>query len=193
MKVLELFPTVIAKEINPKHTLIKKDIIKECLFLKDSNIKGGSNWIADTYNTCGTHDINDNKKFKILNDWVLDQIRKYMLTIGLANKKINSFQGWVNIYKKNNYQETHDHNGNDISVIYYLQTPKNSGNVRFYSPEPNGVKNCFDSTNPYTFKNYFIEPKEGQLLIFKSNLKHSVDQNKSNKTRISLAYNVRLK
>ncbi|MHA1988947.1 MAG: putative 2OG-Fe(II) oxygenase, partial [Promethearchaeota archaeon] len=62
----------------------------------------------------------------------------------------------------------------------------------FYTHEAKGVKNYFDSENNYTWKTFYVEPEDGMLVIFKANLMHGVTQNKTNKTRVSFAYNYKI-
>ena len=50
-------------------------------------------------------------------------------------------------------------------------------------------KSGFDNNNPYTYSHYYMNPEAGTLIMFKSNVKHGVQQNKTNKQKISLAYN----
>jgi uncharacterized protein (TIGR02466 family) len=189
MKITKLFPTAIGEEFNINHNLIKNDITEHCTYLKNNTEKGGNNWDVDTFNSIGTYDILQDNKFKPLNDWICKQVLHYSYALGLRNEKINNAYGWFNFYEQHDYQEIHTHDLYDISAVYYVKTPKNSGNIKFYSPEPGGVKNVFDKDNLFTYKDFFYEPKEGQLLMFKSNLKHGVSQNKSNESKISLAYN----
>jgi|TARA_R100000455_G_C6247724_1_gene105071 uncharacterized protein (TIGR02466 family) len=191
MKTLTLFPTVISTSINPNHNQIEKQLKDECIRLRDITTKGGDNWHCDVYNTCNTYNLMENEKFKPLNDWVMSEVQQYAGMLGYQNKPFKSnVNGWFNIYEQYTYQETHDHiGGADISVIYYLTAPEGTGNTIFYSPEPGGVKSVFDNNNPYTYSHYYMKPEAGTLIMFKSNVKHGVQQNKTNKQKISLAYN----
>jgi hypothetical protein len=49
------------------------------------------------------------------------------------------------------------------------------------------------SKNFYNDRSYRITPQEGMILLFPSYLKHQVDYNKSNDTRLSLAFNYFIK
>ena len=192
MKICQLFPVTIAMVDNPNHNLIKKNIVKECSLLKKTVKKGGEFWGSDVYNTLDTYNIVDNNKFKLLHEWLFEKIKDYAITIGYKNKQINCKDGWFNFYKKYDYQDVHDHEGNDISAVYYLSVPKNSGNIMFYTHEAKGTYICHDPNNIFTWKTYTIEPKEGMLLMFKSNLQHRVDPNKTNQSKITLAYNFKV-
>lgn len=193
MKKFIIFPTLIHECENKHHDIIKDELINECKNLYREVKKGGNNWQSETFNTNGTYNLFNNKKFNKLNDWVKKQIIEYGNSCGFKNKSIDTSESWFNIYKKHDYQETHFHGFNDISAVYYLSVPKNSGDIVFYSFENNEVKDSFEENNPFTWKTFNIKPKAGKLLIFKSNLKHGVKQSKSNQPKISLAYNFTLK
>jgi ectoine hydroxylase-related dioxygenase (phytanoyl-CoA dioxygenase family) len=50
----------------------------------------------------------------------------------------------------------------------------------------------YDKNNPYTWQNFDFTPEPGKLIMFKSDVRHSVGKNKSDETRISLAYNFKV-
>tara|TARA_R100000988_G_C3944768_1_gene138046 strand:+ start:94 stop:675 length:582 start_codon:yes stop_codon:yes gene_type:complete len=192
MKKFILFPILIHECENKNHNLIKDTLVEECKSIFGKIKKGGNNWQANTFNTNGTYNLFNNKKFDSLNNWIKEQIIKYGNSCGFKDKSINSSEAWFNIYKKHDYQETHIHNFHDISAVYYLSVPKNSGDIVFYSFENNEVRDYFEEKNPFTWKTFNVKPAAGKLLVFKSNLKHGVKQSKSNQPKISLAYNFNL-
>jgi len=162
-----IFPVVIGLNKNKDHKLFENKLIKECKTIKNSFKKGGNNWNVSTFNTCGTYDLTKNNKTECV-------------------------ASWFNIYKKHDYQERHGHYPNDISAVYYLKTPKDSGNITFYSHEPHGITKPGEVNNPLTWRSYWINPQPGLLLIFKSTLQHEVGQNKSNEEKISMALNFKI-
>jgi len=192
MHLQNLFPVAIGMSKNSNHSKIENSLIKECLKIKNKIKKGGNNWDADLYNTFGTFDLKESEKFKILNKWVFEKVNQYANAIGYVNKNLEYYESWFNYSIKNDYQEKHEHYPCDISAVYYLSVPENSGNIKFYTHEPKGVKETFIKENFYTWKNYFVKPESGLLLMFKSNLTHGVSKNKSNEPRISLAYNYKI-
>ena len=95
---------------------------------------------------------------------------------------------FLNIYKKHDYQETHDHAGSMISCIYFLKSNKKSSRVFFKSRMYDNIEH--DSSNPPT-GNVWFESQPGKLLIFRSYVQHFVEQHLDEEERISLAYNFR--
>lgn len=192
MKIINLFPVPIALVELTEHPHIEKELTKNCLEIKKNKEKGGHNWGSEVFNTCGTYNVFNDKNFNKVNTFLLEKVKEFSKTIGYKNK-IKDITGWINIYSKHDYQEIHSHQGSDISAIYYIKTPLKSGRVYFLTHEiTDEGKQEFDKDNFYTWKRFYMDPKPGQLLIFKSNLFHAVTQNKANDSKISLAYNIDL-
>jgi hypothetical protein len=82
---------------------------------------------------------------------------------------------WFNINGPGHYNALHDHGyfGDNLCGCLYLQTPKDSGQIKFVTKTTQVV----------------IEPKVGKLILFPDNLKHEVLANLSNDDRISIAFN----
>ncbi len=101
--------------------------------------------------------------------------------------------------KSNPGQKTidHSHANSLISGVLYFKTPKNSGNIIFISDMPQVLSNIIvpdvKNKNFYNDRSYGITPQENMLILFPSYLKHQVDYNKSNETRLSLAFNYFIK
>lgn len=100
---------------------------------------------------------------------------------------------WININRKGNRNTRHNHFGRGIflSGIYYVKTPKNSGNVRFYDPRGSMHMALEDYDYYYGVANYqYLVPEPGLCLFFPNWLDHDVEENESDEDRISIAFNV---
>jgi|8_EtaG_2_1085327.scaffolds.fasta_scaffold18321_2 uncharacterized protein (TIGR02466 family) len=192
MIIEKLFPTPVGFSKNEKHNKIKKSLIKYCTEIKDTTKSGGKNWAAKVYNTFQTHDLHTNVKFKKINEFVFSEVNKFAHALNYTGKEITCTNSWFNFYNKYDYQEYHDHDGADISTVYFLTGSETTGDLIFRSPEPLGTFSIYDSKNELTFKTSRVKPKPGLLVLFKSHLLHAVDQNKTNETRVSLSYNFKV-
>lgn len=102
---------------------------------------------------------------------------------------------WININKKESFNALHTHGGSDFSLVYYIQVPKNSGRIIFETP----ILHLRTSQLKYNNQPFFnssevsYAPKKYDLMIFPSWLAHSVEPNKSDEDRISLAWNTEIK
>ena len=86
---------------------------------------------------------------------------------------------WFNISNLGDNTGWHDHKENaKISGVYYINIPRKSGNI------------IFRKKNGKNFKEWYIKPKDGMMILFSSKLEHCVEINKSSEPRISLAFNL---
>jgi len=187
--VINLFPTPI--KIVENKSFDGTDLIKHCKKLSKKVEGGGKNWLTkNVFNTSYTYNICNDKKFLNLNNWINNEVNSFAKEIGFEGIDTSQNVGWLNIYKKNDYQEWHNHNFNLFSAIYYLKINTGSAKTYFKNPLPENPNIPeFNPNNPYTWKTYFVEPKDNTLIIFKSDLEHCVESHKDNSTRITLAYN----
>ena len=109
-----------------------------------------------------------------------------------------NIEGWKNINKPGNFNIPHSHPRSHLSGVLWIKTPKNCGNIVFESPE---IFNRYQELDSYSdesrfnsnnYMTYYFTPKEGNVLIFSSNLQHEVKENKSDEDRISYSFNITL-
>lgn len=79
---------------------------------------------------------------------------------------------WVNYSPPGCINGKHKHDGADIGGCFYLVVPENSGSIQFETGEE-----------------FF--PTTGDLYWWDANTVHWVNENKSNKDRISIAFNIK--
>ena len=190
--MLNLFPTPI--KIVENNSFDSLNLVNYCKQLSKNVERGGKDWITkNVFNTSYTYNICNDDKFTILNNWINKEVDIFVKEIGFSGVDGSKTEGWFNLYNKNDYQEWHNHNFYLVSAIYYLKAGKDSARTYFKNPLPeNPNKPAFDSSNPYTWQSYFIEPKDNKLVLFKSDLNHCVESHENDSTRITLAYNFSL-
>ena len=139
-------------------------------------------------------DINDSDD--ILHNLLINCIKKFPR---FKNNVYAFMDAWVNINKTGDYNLTHDHPDCDLSGVLWVKAPKDCGNIVFDSPfafqthnEVESYTDEFRNSNNYNHCHYF-NPIEGRILVFPSHLQHHVLHNKSEKDRISVSYNIKLK
>uniref|UniRef100_A0AAU7N486 2OG-Fe(II) oxygenase n=1 Tax=Nitrosopumivirus cobalaminus TaxID=3158414 RepID=A0AAU7N486_9VIRU len=103
---------------------------------------------------------------------------------------------WVNITKAEEFHKLHVHPNADYSGCVYIKTPENCGNIFF--EDPNFIAKM-DMMNLNNMQRTVVNiptveytPTVGKLLFFPNWLRHSVLQNHSGETRISIAFNLAL-
>ena len=190
MIIENFFPINIGYVFNPNHSKIEDRLVKHCYGLKKKIPPGGDNWIARTYNTSrGKYDIYKDSKFKDLNAWIDEQVDKYISQLSLRCTRQGA-HGWLNVYKKHDFQEYHNHVGYIISCVYFLKSDSKASSLFFKSP----VQETSDIGSDLLVKHQpngvvVYQPDAGKLIIFRSYLEHCVGQHLGTKDRITLAYN----
>ena len=165
------------------------------IYEENKNIK--SDWYCDTWNSLLNHNLIEDKHFNNLLYEISNNVKIFSKEYQLEeNKKLACSAAWVNISKQNNFQEFHNHANSHFSVVFYIKTKTNCGNIIFKNTE--AFFDMFtlpvkkDSYNILNCKTYSVEPKDNMLLIFRSNLQHMVEKNISNSDRISLSANFKI-
>lgn len=134
-----------------------------------------------------------NESFFEFSDYILQNALKG-LTHYNVDFKINNM--WININKKGNYNDMHNHPLCNLSGVFWVKTPENCGTLFFQSPNTFAQCLLLKHVNPEVAEtqNYYnifkITPKEGTMILFPPDLYHGVDQNESDEDRISIAFNL---
>tara|TARA_R110000824_G_scaffold33593_2_gene107623 strand:+ start:1308 stop:1883 length:576 start_codon:yes stop_codon:yes gene_type:complete len=189
MTEIVLFPKIL-KFFQYKKPLT--NLIKESYLIEKKYNLGGNNWYDSNkiYNTCGTYNLYNNKKFKNILLWIETCVKEYCDRLQIYSN-IYEKNAWLNIYKKHQGQEYHDHHVYDISAIFFLKGSINSAKVLFTDFNEKSklpVKNFID-VNSTVWKVSFTE---GTLIVFRSDLIHSVEQHMVDEDRISIALNFKI-
>ena len=103
---------------------------------------------------------------------------------------------WININKKGDFNEKHNHPNCHLAGVLWIKCPENCGDISFDSPviyethqEVESYMQEFKEYNNF-FHNYYFTQTEGRILVFPSHLNHQVLENKSNEDRISVSFNI---
>lgn len=99
---------------------------------------------------------------------------------------------WANISPPGDGHRPHTHPNNYLSGVYYIQTPEGANTISFDDPRPQ-TNIISPATSEITDENagqIHVTTREGLLVMFPSWLQHQVPRNKSQKARISIAFNI---
>jgi len=95
---------------------------------------------------------------------------------------------WVNIAKKGDYQEEHNHSNNMLSGVIYIEVNNKSGGFQFINPL---TSESILLGNPNNFGYlYNITPQPGMILLFPGWMNHRALPNESDIDRISISFNI---
>ena len=112
-------------------------------------------------------------------------------------------QGWVNINRRGDYHNLHNHPHSWLSATYYVsvadqknavgqRSDLNPSAISFFDPRPQANMNAIkdDGQVDPEFRKL---PEDGELLLWPSFLHHLVHPNASNLERISISFNIVLR
>ena len=190
-----LFPSIIHQFDVNGFSEIKDKLIDYVYDCKKNDSEGRGEWQSITFS------FNDKDKKDILQSFLTNCLSEFPP----IKKSVNlSMRAWVNISKPGGYLAKHHHPDCNLAGVLWIKALQNSGDIVFDNPRTfdpflqSAKKREIDS---YTddFKNKFniysdydFPPTEGRILIFPSYLEHQVRENKSNKDRISVSFNIKL-
>ena len=147
-----------------------------------------------------SEDIFNENENKWIFDYITENVKPSFSTQFKFKDNTNFYINnlWINISQKYSSNDYHIHNGSDYSGCLYVQCDSNSGPIKFNPNITNNTDwmNFLHDDNKKTYHIYpslEINPQEGMLLLFPSYLMHKVNNNISNKERISISFNINFK
>jgi uncharacterized protein (TIGR02466 family) len=144
-------------------------------------------------NTGGWQSVPFNKSISIetekLINQISDKLEKIYKDYGI-NRTPKLLNYWININSPGNYNISHNHTLSFFSCVYYVKVPPNSGDLIIERSDDSAYFiQYFEEMNQYGAQAIIFDSGNNKLLCFPSWVKHSVGQNLSNDTRISIAFN----
>ena len=180
------FPTIVyAKDVNLDNKLFENAVIEwsqKDKGMKRTNMKG---WHSQT-------DMHKIPVFKPLVDELFKMQNEIFKEEFLESEPILGNM-WANINPPGGYNRPHLHPNCHYSGVYYIKTPKNSGQIIFNDPRttshmvmPNRIK---ATPPPDLWREVRVDPLVGRIIMFPAWLWHCVEPNESNDIRISVSFN----
>jgi uncharacterized protein (TIGR02466 family) len=136
--------------------------------------------------------ILENPKLSNLRDRIIKEIREFVVDrLGYTSDlEYDLTTSWVVKHSPKDWAQKHYHCNSMFSGVYYFDVPENSGDIIFWRDIKPMIKIPHIDGNEYTTNNTHLTPRDGVLIIFPSDLYHSIDTNDSNSERYCLAFNV---
>ena len=183
--IITIFPTSILESD------ILRDITKEELdFINSLELKKNT---LGNKNTLNSYVLNSKELLEI-KKWFESKLNFFTKNILSYPDNLNLYitQSWVNYTKTGEYHNLHIHSNSLYSGVFYFQTEETDV-IKFETSESRVGGPLFNiqrkEYNLYNANGWILPVKTGKLLIFPSNLEHSVPITKSKNTRISLSFN----
>ena len=154
---------------------------------KDRQYSSFNGWHSEVY-------LSRIKEFNEVIDTVYNIVQTIKTELGFKKDlNLNILQYWININGNKSYHAPHIHRGFLFSAIYYIDSPEDCGDLDLHTPTKNlhyHIRDDWFDNQDKIYTNYTVKPEPNKLVIFPSWIEHSVRVNKSNKDRISIAFDI---
>jgi len=170
------------------HIDVKQEWLNIAKNYQYNRMKIDNGWISKDL------DILNHNFYSDLKSELKNHIHEYVTNTLKIKNKFDFTTSWIVKQEKNDWGQLHIHKNSIISGVYYLNTPPNCGDIQFnrYINPLLTETFVFDITedtldNADTIK---VKVNEGLLLLFPSNLHHSIEITLSDEPRYCIAFNL---
>ena len=189
-EIMNLFPTpLLYGTLDRDLTKEERNCIDGLCEVHNMRSNGNANSISkDTY-------VLRRPELKDLNTWLTTMSDQFLKNIFSPNGEFELYitQSWLNVTKPGERHHRHRHPNSILSGTFYIQTIPNDRIQVYADTTSHPLLYAYDfefkNQNMHNAWSYSQTIKTNDLVIFSSNLEHSVPVNKSNEIRISLAFN----
>lgn len=182
--------------IDPNEEL-KTQLLAETRSIVDSErnntINPWSGYIKSTFRFDEEVNVIEDK-CPLLKKFVYKSVHQFLsdLEVNPPYRMVIMDESWINFSEKGMYQEFHLHPESDISGVFYVDVPDNSGSIQFSTPSSAHSYHHLTHRSKFLRPNIMYPSVEGRIILFPSYLEHMVMINQSDSERISIAFNIKL-
>ena len=179
-ELLQIFPTPVLI------TMYQGDLSKELKYvdyLPYKEQKANANFKSkDSY-------LMEIEELKSIKDFFYESLNKYTKNISQSDQRLVITQCWANKNPPGSKHHEHVHPNSILSGVFYLRQDKTVPPIQFNKSIQEAMKLDPKKYNNLNSETFLLPCTDGELLLFPSNLKHSVPTNMGKEARISLSFN----
>jgi hypothetical protein len=179
-------------QLFPKPVLISKyhkDFTEELNYIKSLehklNEKSQKEYAKQSTNTF----LLDEPELASIREFIEAYLKFYVHSVLECTDELVITQAWSNICEKGKKHHEHVHPNSIVSGVFYFQINENLPPIEFRNPNTHSFTLDIQKQNNFNSATFLLPLTSGELILFPSNLSHSVPENKSDLPRISLAFN----
>jgi uncharacterized protein (TIGR02466 family) len=133
----------------------------------------------------------DNKILKNLHDFCQEELEKFINEVYNSAYELKPYitQSWVNYNGKNEFHQQHSHGNSFVSGVLYINAIENLDKIHFHKNKHDWLSPATPNYNMYNCGSWSFPVWSRALVLFPSDLQHSVSNNEHSHTRISLSFN----
>ena len=133
--------------------------------------------------------LTKHEQLKDLTSFFKECIDDYCNTIINSEQRLVITQLWGNRNPKGSKHHEHVHPNSIISGVFYLRQDPKLPPIQFSKSNQDSMKLDPRKYNSYNAETFLLPCTSGELILFPSNLRHSVPVNQGDEERISLSFN----
>ena len=133
--------------------------------------------------------ILDKPEMSRVKQFIEAKIHEYVTNIMESDNEMVITQSWLNKNGKGEAHHAHKHPNSMISGVWYPQIHKNLPPIKFTNSQQRDVSFSIKKYNRFNSATFMLPMNKGELILFPSNLSHSVNTNQFDEERISLSFN----
>ena len=133
--------------------------------------------------------LTKHEQLKNLTSFFKECIDDYCNTIINSDQRLVITQLWGNRNPKGSKHHEHVHPNSIISGVFYLRQDPKLPPIQFAKSNQEAMKLDPRKYNTYNAETFLLPCTSGELILFPSNLRHSVPVNMGEEERISLSFN----
>ena len=147
-----------------------------------SQVANGNFKTKDSY-------LTRHEQLKNLVSFFKECIDDYCNTIINSDQRLVITQLWGNRNPKGSKHHEHVHPNSILSGVFYLRQDPKLPPIQFAKSNQEAMKLDPRKYNTYNAETFLLPCVSGELILFPSNLRHSVPTNQGDEERISLSFN----
>ena len=187
-ELLQLFPTPVLIAPYPL------DYSKELEWIKNADCrkenKGGDAGNVIHYNRQSEDTfVLDKPELANIRAFIEAKLAKFVKEIMASDDQLVITQSWLNKAKKGESHHEHVHPNSMVSGVWYPQIHEQLPPIQFRSKNQRDISLSTKQYNTFNSATFMLPMKRGELILFPSNLTHSVPANQMEEERISLSFN----
>jgi len=129
------------------------------------------------------------EELKNLKNFFYESLNKFTKNISQSDQRLVITQCWANKNPPGSRHHEHVHPNSILSGVFYLRQDKTLPPIQFAKSVQTAMKLDPKKYNNLNSESFILPCTAGELLLFPSDLKHSVPTNTGTQSRLSMSFN----
>ena len=191
MKILKFHPIeCILQSVKEETKIVTQQKVQDYLKLHSSKLQTPEGEIVRTTFNIDNNFIHNAKLYELEAE-IITCVEEFFKNISYVSDKPLRIISWLNVFDKNIMEQEHTHYKSIISGSYYVSSDNTENSGQFYIPDQIPERELSHAIYNIGVRNTIeFTPIIGDMILFESWVRHGVYPNKTDTTRISIAFNI---